>query len=88
MAAKQSWTQKRSKDSKNESACLLEQAQYEDLLKTIPKQRCITLDTLISKHKIGGAVARRLLADLEQQGKIIPVVKHHRSLVYTSATAE
>ena len=49
------------------------------MLKEVPKILCITRAMLCEKFKVGGSVARALLADLAQKGLIFPIGDQHRA---------
>merc|ERR1712046_936 len=75
---KKSWTKVKVKEKLN-NAVLLEERQYEKLLKEVPKILCITRAMLCEKFKVGGSVARALIKDLADKGLITPIGQQHRA---------
>lgn len=51
----------------------LEEAQYETMLKHVPKLLCVTRSVLCEKYKVGGSIARALIKDLHRKNLIVPV---------------
>jgi len=48
--------------------------------------KVITVSTLVEKLRISGSLARRALLEMEEEGLIRLVCKHHRQIIYTRAT--
>jgi small subunit ribosomal protein S25e len=49
------------------------------MLKEVPKILCITRAVLCEKFKVGGAIARALIKDLNKKGLIRPIGDQHAS---------
>ena len=75
---KKSWTKIKVKEKLN-NAVYLESAQYETMLKNVPKTLMITRAILCEKYKVGGSIARALIQDLAKKNLIIPVGQRHAS---------
>lgn len=71
------------------NAVFLEERQFERMVKEVPKILCITRAVLCEKFKVGGAVARALIRELEKKGLIKPVgLQHHSFDLYTGSQAK
>ena len=87
-AKKKSWTKVKVKEKLN-NAVFLDERQMERMVKEVPKILCITRAVLCEKFKVGGAVARALIRELEQKGLIVPVgLQHHSFDLYTGSQAK
>ncbi|KAI5195353.1 hypothetical protein E4T39_08254 [Aureobasidium subglaciale] len=81
---KKKWSKGKVKD-KAQHAVILDKATSDRLQKEVQSYRLVTVATLVDRLKINGSLARRSLADLEEQGQIKKVVSHSKCLVYTRA---
>ncbi|KAH0356496.1 hypothetical protein KCU81_g238, partial [Aureobasidium melanogenum] len=79
------YTASRSVKDKAQHAVILDKATSDRLQKEVQSYRLVTVATLVDRLKINGSLARRSLADLEEQGQIKKVVSHSKCLVYTRA---
>ncbi|KAG9966625.1 hypothetical protein KCU61_g184, partial [Aureobasidium melanogenum] len=84
---KKKWSKGKVKD-KAQHAVILDKATSDRLQKEVQSYRLVTVATLVDRLKINGSLARRSLADLEEQGQIKKVVSHSKCLVYTRAAAK
>merc|ERR1712166_416714 len=75
-AKKKSWTKVKVKDKLNNEVFLSKQ-RYDKLCNEIPKVLCVTRAILCEKFKINGSVARALIRDLHEQGKLEAVGPQH-----------
>lgn len=55
------------------NAVYLEEAQYETMLKHVPKILAVTRSVLCEKYKVSGSIARALIKDLHRKNLLIPV---------------
>ena len=79
---KKKWSKARSQDKANH-AVLFDEETYDRLYAEIPKMKVITVSTMVDKLRVSGSLARRALRELEGEGKIRLVTKHHNQLIYT-----
>ena len=77
-AKKKSWTKVKVKEKLN-NAVYLEKAQFERMLKEVPKILCITRAVLCEKFKVSGSIARALIKELVKKQLIFPVGTQHSS---------
>lgn len=56
----------------------------ERLNKDVLTYRLITTAVLVDRLKINGSLARKALADLEEQGVIKKIVKHSKLSIYST----
>merc|ERR1719183_2761487 len=75
-AKKKSWIKVKVKDKLNNEV-FLDKKRYEKLCNEIPKILCVTRAVLCEKFKINGSVARALIRDLHQQGKLEAIGQQH-----------
>ncbi|KAF7720124.1 40S ribosomal protein S25 [Penicillium ucsense] len=83
---KKKWSKGKVKD-KAQHAVVFEKSTLEKLNKDVQTYRLITVATLVDRLKINGSLARKALADLEEQGQIKKVVSHSKLNIYTRAVA-
>ena len=57
------------------------------MMKEIPIAKMITPSVLVDRLRINCSLARRALKEMEANGSIKSVSKHHTQLLYTRATA-
>ncbi|CAD0038294.1 unnamed protein product, partial [Aureobasidium pullulans] len=81
---KKKWSKGKVKD-KAQHAVILDKATSDRLQKEVQSYRLVTVATLVDRLKINGSLARRSLAELEEQGQIKKVISHSKCLVYTRA---
>ena len=60
---------------------------HKKLLADIPKVKLITTSVLVERLKVSGALARKAMKELAEQGLIKPVSLHQKQLIYTRATS-
>lgn len=68
---------------KAQHAVVLDKQASERLNKDVTSYRLITVATLVDRMKINGSVARKVLKDMEDEGKIKKIVSHARLNVYS-----
>jgi len=68
---------------KAQHAVVLDKEKSDRLNKEVNTYRLITVATLVDRMKINGSVARKVLKDMENEGKIKKVVSHARLNVYS-----
>jgi small subunit ribosomal protein S25e len=69
---------------KAQHAVVFEKSTLEKLNKDVQTYRLITVATLVDRLKINGSLARKALADLEEQGQIKKVVSHSKLNIYSA----
>lgn len=69
---------------KAQHAVVLDKATNDKLQKDVQSYRLITVATLVDRLKINGSLARKALADLEEQGSIKKVVGHSKLAIYST----
>ncbi|KAL9056645.1 MAG: hypothetical protein Q9162_002816 [Coniocarpon cinnabarinum] len=79
---KKKWSKGKVKDKANH-AVVVDKSISEKLNKDVQSYRLITVATLVDRLKINGSVARHALKELQNEGKIKPVVQHARLQVYS-----
>ena len=57
-----------------------------DIEKEVPKQKCITIASMVERYGCGGSLARKVLRHLANQGKIKLVENHSKGRLYTRVT--
>lgn len=77
-AKKKSWTKVKVKEKLN-NAVYLDKAQFERMLKEVPKILCVTRAVLCEKFKVGGSIARALIKELVKRQLLVPVGEQHHS---------
>jgi len=70
------------KDKANH-AVVLDKQTNDKLQKDVQSYRLITVATLVDRLKINGSLARKALADLEENGQIKKVVGHSKLSIYS-----
>ncbi|KAJ1914866.1 40S ribosomal protein S25 [Mycoemilia scoparia] len=83
---KKKWSRGKVKEKTN-NAVIFDQATYEKLTKEVPSYKLITPSILVDRLKINGSLARKALAQLEEENLIRLVSSHNSQLIYTRATA-
>jgi small subunit ribosomal protein S25e len=73
---KKSWTKVKVKEKLN-TAVYLEKAQFERMIKEVPKILCVTRAVLIEKFKVGGSIARALIKELLKRELLVAVGQQH-----------
>jgi small subunit ribosomal protein S25e len=79
---KKKWAKGRVKEKKN-NATVFNKALWDRVAKEVPKTKKITIADLSEKYTINGALARKAIKVLEDEGKIKRVVRHSAFLLYT-----
>ncbi|KAK6459865.1 ribosomal protein S25 [Scheffersomyces coipomensis] len=81
---KKKWNKGKVKD-KAQHLIVLDQEKYDRILKDVPTYKYVSVSVLVDRLKIGGSLARVALRQLEEEGIIVPVLKHSKQSVYTKA---
>jgi small subunit ribosomal protein S25e len=81
---KKKWAKGRVKEKKN-NATVFNKALWDKVVKEVPKTKKITIADLSEKYTINGALARKAIKVLEDEGKIKRVVRHSAFLLYTQS---
>jgi small subunit ribosomal protein S25e len=79
---KKKWAKGRVKDKKN-NAVVFTKALWDRVVKEVPRQKKITISDICDKFLINGALARKALKTLEEEGRIKRIVHHSSFLLYT-----
>jgi small subunit ribosomal protein S25e len=78
------WHDAHTVKDKAQHAVILDKATSDRLQKEVQSYRLVTVATLVDRLKINGSLARRSLAELEEQGQIKKVVSHSKCIVYSA----
>lgn len=81
---KKKWSKGKVKD-KAQHVVVLDQDKYDRIMRDVPGYKYISVSVLVDRLKIGGSVARLAIRQLENEGTIVPVVKHSKQAVYVKA---
>lgn len=81
---KKKWNKGKVKD-KAQHLVILDQEKYDRIMKEVPGFKFVSVSVLVDRLKIGGSLARVAIKQLESDGVITPVVKHHKQVIYTRA---
>jgi len=65
----------------------MDKALQEKIFKDVETYRVLTVATLVDRFKINGSLARKILRELEESGKILRVIGNHRCKVWTRKVA-
>ncbi|RKP06372.1 ribosomal protein S25, partial [Thamnocephalis sphaerospora] len=76
------WSKGKVKDKAN-NAVSFDKATLDKLMKEVPTYRLVTPSVLVDRLRISGSLARAALKDLEAQGHIRSVSKHHSQMIYS-----
>merc|ERR1711876_80940 len=82
---KKKWSKGKVRE-KSQNKVLFDQETYDRFRAEVPKMKVITASSLVERLKINGALARRGIAELAEEGLIRLVSKTHTQLIYTRAT--
>ncbi|RCH86990.1 40S ribosomal protein S25 [Rhizopus azygosporus] len=85
--AKKKWSAKKVKDKAN-NLVVLDKPTYERLFKEVPTYKLISQSVLVDRLKLNGSLARIAIRELESQGLIKPISRHHSQVIYTRATGD
>ncbi|KAG1162573.1 hypothetical protein G6F37_002015 [Rhizopus arrhizus] len=85
--AKKKWSAKKVKDKAN-NLVILDKPTYERLFKEVPTYKLISQSVLVDRLKLNGSLARIAIRELESQGLIKPISRHHAQIIYTRATGD
>ncbi|KAI9361834.1 S25 ribosomal protein [Pilaira anomala] len=85
--AKKKWGAKKLKDKAN-NIVILDKPTYDRLFKEVPTYKLISQSVLVDRLKLNGSLARVAIRELEAQGLIRAISRHHSQVIYTRATAE
>ncbi|KAI9647094.1 40S ribosomal protein S25 [Ciborinia camelliae] len=80
---KKKWSKGKVKD-KAQHAVILDKSTSDRLAKDVQSYRLVTVAVLVDRLKINGSLARRCLKELEENGQIKIVVKHHAGDIYST----
>eukprot|EP00999_Lentomonas_sp_LEN2_P001638 NODE_2712_length_515_cov_155.162371_g2662_i0.p1 GENE.NODE_2712_length_515_cov_155.162371_g2662_i0~~NODE_2712_length_515_cov_155.162371_g2662_i0.p1 ORF type:complete len:113 (+),score=39.26 NODE_2712_length_515_cov_155.162371_g2662_i0:71-409(+) len=81
-AKKKKWSKGKVREKLN-NMVMWDEATKDKLFAEVPKSKVITISVVSDRLKVSGALAREGLKLLEAEGKIKPVFKHSRLLIYT-----
>ncbi|KAL1935305.1 hypothetical protein VTP01DRAFT_4445 [Rhizomucor pusillus] len=81
------WSAKKVKDKAN-NMVVLDKPTYERLFKEVPTYKLITQSVLVDRLRLNGSLARVAIKELESQGLIKPLIRHHSQIIYTRATGD
>ncbi|KAI9356724.1 S25 ribosomal protein [Pilaira anomala] len=81
------WGAKKLKDKAN-NIVILDKPTYDRLFKEVPTYKLISQSVLVDRLKLNGSLARVAIRELEAQGLIRAISRHHSQVIYTRATAE
>ena len=82
---KKKWSKGKNRD-KVALQVLMDADTFERMGKEVPKMKMVTPSTLSERLKINLSLARQAIKTLEAEGKIRPVLKSSKQLIYTRAT--
>ena len=82
-AKKKKWSKGKVKD-KAQHAVSLDKVTFDRIMKEVPSFRFISQSILIERLKIGGSLARKAIAHLENDGQIKRIVHHSGQLIYSA----
>ncbi|KAI8981501.1 ribosomal protein S25 [Pilobolus umbonatus] len=85
--AKKKWSAKKVKD-KSHHLVVLDQPTYDRLFKDVPTYKFISQSVLCDRLKLNGSLARIAIKELEAQGLIKPISRHHAQVIYTRASSD
>ena len=75
------WTKTTSKEKRDWAVVLLAEV-ADDINKNVPKSKLITPSKLAERYKISLTLARKVLKELEKEGKIVCLIKHSNLVAY------
>lgn len=78
----QKWSAKKVKDKAN-NMVVLDKPTYERLFKEVPTYKLITQSVLVDRLRLNGSLARVAIKELESQGLIKPLIRHHSQIIYS-----
>ncbi|EKX73679.1 40S ribosomal protein S25, putative [Theileria equi strain WA] len=82
-AKKKKWVKVKTRDKLNNSV-IFDKATYDKLLADIPKNKLITISSIVERLKVNGSLARLAIKELEGKNLIKPICEpHHAQLLYT-----
>ncbi|KAG1474549.1 hypothetical protein G6F56_000297 [Rhizopus delemar] len=81
------WSAKKVKDKAN-NLVILDQPTHDRLFKEVPTYKLISQSVLVDRLKLNGSLARIAIRELEAQGLIKAVSRHHAQVIYTRATGD
>ncbi|GAA5802509.1 40S ribosomal protein S25 [Helicostylum pulchrum] len=80
------WSAKKVKDKSN-NIVILDKPTYDRLFKEVPTYKLISQSVLVDRLKLNGSLARIAIRELEAQGLIKAISRHHSQVIYTRAEA-
>ncbi len=83
--AKKKWSAKKVKDKSN-NLVILDKPTYDRLFKEVPTYKLISQSVLVDRLKLNGSLARIAIRELEAQGLIKPISRHHAQVIYSKYT--
>ncbi|KAL0142702.1 40S ribosomal protein S25 [Mucor lusitanicus] len=81
------WSAKKVKDKAN-NLVILDKPTYDRLFKEVPTYKLISQSVLVDRLKLNGSLARIAIRELEAQGLIKAISRHHAQVIYTRATGD
>ncbi|ORX56944.1 ribosomal protein S25 [Hesseltinella vesiculosa] len=85
--AKKKWSAKKVKDKAN-NMVVLDKPTYERLFKEVPTYKLISQSILVDRLKLNASLARVAIKELENQGLIKALSRHHAQVIYTRASGD
>jgi len=84
---KKKWSKGKQRE-KVDNKVLFNKETYDRLNIEIPKMKTITVAAMVERLKINAGLARKAILELEEAGKIKPIVKTSAMKIYTRAVVE
>ncbi|KAI7891689.1 S25 ribosomal protein, partial [Mucor mucedo] len=76
------WSAKKVKDKSN-NIVILDKPTYDRLFKEVPTYKLISQSVLVDRLKLNGSLARVAIRELEAQGLIKAISRHHAQVIYS-----
>ncbi|EPB91022.1 30S ribosomal protein S25e [Mucor circinelloides 1006PhL] len=76
------WSAKKVKDKAN-NLVILDKPTYDRLFKEVPTYKLISQSVLVDRLKLNGSLARIAIRELEAQGLIKAISRHHSQVIYS-----
>lgn len=81
---KKKWAKMKIRE-KRDNRVILNKELYDRMIKDVPSKKVITVYTLIEQYKVNGSIARRIMKQLAESGKIKPIITNNALSIYTRA---
>jgi ribosomal protein S25 len=79
--AKKKWTKNKTKDKRDYASVLLAEVAAE-IEKNVPRSKLITPSKLADRYKISLTVARKVLMELQKEGRLVALIDDHSLKAY------